>query len=109
LVICTYNATTYLEAFTANIPTVLFWNPEHWELRPSAKPYFDELRNVGILHYTPESATAKVNDISDDPISWWQQTKIQAAKNKFCFQFARTSNKWLKEWKNELLKMSNMS
>jgi putative transferase (TIGR04331 family) len=109
LVICTYNATTYLETFTANIPTVLFWNPKHWELRPSAKPFFDKLSKAGILHYTPESAAAKVNEISDDPISWWQQTEIQAAKDEFCFQFARTSNKWLREWKTELLKMSNMS
>ena len=109
LAICTYNATTYLETFVANFPTVLFWNPKHWELRPSAKPYFDELRKVGVLHYTPESAAAKANDISDDPISWWQQNKIQKVKDEFCFKFARTSSNWLKEWKSELLKMYNMS
>ena len=109
LVVCTYNATTYLETFVANFPTVMFWNPEHWELRSSAQPYFEELRKVGILHDTPESAAAKVNEISYNPTSWWQQTEIQAAKDEFCFQFARTSNSWLKEWKSELLKVSNGS
>jgi putative transferase (TIGR04331 family) len=103
LVVCTYNATTYLETFVANFPTVIFWNPEHWELRSSAKPYFDELRNVGILHDTPGSAAAKVNAISHDPTSWWNQPEIQKAKDQFCFQFARTSINWLKEWKSELL------
>lgn len=106
LFIGTYNATTYLETFAANFPTVLFWNPDHWELRPSAQPYFDELRRVGILHDTPESAAAKVNEICDNPISWWQQPEIQAAKNKFNHQFARTSGNWLKEWKSELLDLA---
>lgn len=109
LFIGTYNATTYLETFTANFPTVLFWNPNHWELRPFAQPYFDELRHVGILHDTPESAARKVNQICDDPISWWQQSEIQAVKNQFCYQFARTSDNWLKEWKNELRKLKSLN
>lgn len=109
LFIGTYNATTYLEAFAANFPTVLFWNPNHWELRPSAKPYFDELSRVGILHETGESAGQKVNEICDDPISWWQQSEIQTAKNQFCYQFAHTSNNWLKEWKEEFLRLKSGS
>ena len=108
LFIGTYNSTTYLETFSANFPTVIFWNPEHWELRSSAQPYFYGLRNVGILHDTPELAAAKVDEISNDPTSWWQQTEIQTAKDEFCFQFARTSSNWLKEWKSELLKVSNI-
>lgn len=106
LFIGTYNATSYLETFVANFPTILFWNPEHWELRSSAIPYFDELRNVGILHDTPKSAASMVNKISHDPVSWWKQPEIQAAKDEFCFQFAHTSNSWLKKWKSELLKVS---
>lgn len=102
LFIGTYNATTYLETFAANFPTVMFWNPDHWELNPSAQPYFDELRNVGIFHDTPESAAVMVNEISNDPASWWNQPEIQKTKDQFCFQFARTSDNWLDEWKKEL-------
>jgi putative transferase (TIGR04331 family) len=102
LFICTYDATTYLETFAANFPTVMFWNPDQWELRPSAKPYFDELSRAGIFHDTPESAADLLNKISHDPASWWNQAEIQSAKDKFCFQFARTSDNWLDEWKKEL-------
>lgn len=102
LFIGTYNATTYIETFVANFPTIMFWNPDHWELNPSAQPYFDELRKVGILHDTPESAAAMVNEISLDPAFWWNQPKVQRAKNQFCFKFARTSDNWLYEW-NETL------
>jgi len=102
LCICTFNATTYLETFVANFPTVLFWNPKHWKTRASAQPYFDRLRKVGVLHDTPEQAASKVNEICEDPIAWWKQSAIQEAKDQFCFQFARTSGKWLEEWRCEL-------
>jgi len=102
LFIGTYNATTHLETFAANFPTVIFWNSDHWELNSSAKPYFDELRRVGIFHDTPESAAALVNEISHDPALWWNQPEIQRAKDQFCFQFARTSDNWQNEWKKEL-------
>jgi len=101
LCISTYNSTTYLETFAANFPTILFWNPLHWELRDSAKLYFDELEKVGILHYTPESAAVKVNEIYRHPELWWQSTEVQRAKSMFCEQFARTSRDWLDEWTRE--------
>lgn len=102
LFIGTYNATTYLGPFAANFPTVLFWNPKHWKTRASAQPYYDRLRKAGILYDTPEQAAQRVNEISEDPVSWWKQTVVQEAKDQFCFQFARTSDEWLKEWKCEL-------
>ena len=102
LFIGTYNATTFLETFSANFPTVLFWNCKQWEIRISAQPYFDKLRSVGILHETPESAAHLVNEIYRDPMSWWLQPEIQEAKNQFCNRFARTSDKWLQEWKEGL-------
>jgi len=89
LVIVTYIGTTYLEAFAANYPTILFWNPDHNEIRLSAKPYFDILRQVGILHDCPESAAEKVNEIYLGPLSWWLSSEVQEAKDKFCDQFAR--------------------
>jgi putative transferase (TIGR04331 family) len=101
LFIGSYNATTYLETFSANYPTVLFWNPKHWELRPSAKPFFDELRKAGILHDSPESAAKKVNEIFKDPQSWWNQKEIQETLNNFNYHFLRTSDDWLCEWKHE--------
>ena len=103
LFIGTGNGTTYIETFVANFPTIVFWDSNLWEIRSIAKPYFDELRNVGILHDTPKSAAEMVNKISHDPVTWWKHPDIQRAKDQFCFQFARTSSSWLKEWRAELL------
>jgi putative transferase (TIGR04331 family) len=105
LAVVTYIGTTYLETLAANYPTILFWNPNHNEIRSSAKPYFDNLRRVGILHESPESAAEKVNEIYLDPLLWWISPEVQEAKNLFCEQFAKTNRAWLSQWKRELLRL----
>ncbi|MBF0380664.1 MAG: hypothetical protein HQL69_06585 [Magnetococcales bacterium] len=105
LCISTYNSTTYLETFVADYPTIIFWNPNHWELRPQAQPYFDSLKNVGILHDTPQTAAKLINQIYDNPGKWWRQPHVQEAKNRFCSAFVKADDKWLNEWAVELGKM----
>jgi putative transferase (TIGR04331 family) len=106
LVVCTYNATTYLETFTADVPTIIFWNPLHWELRSAALPYFQDLYEAGILHYTPEAAAEKADKIYEDPLSWWREPLVQKAKQRFAARFARTSGEWKREWKEKLLPLA---
>ena len=88
LYISTYNATTYLESFTMNVPTVIFWNPNHWELRDSAIPYFEELKRVGIFHETPESAAHHVAAIWNDIDAWWASPAVREVlelfKQRYC-------------------------
>jgi len=83
LYIATYNATTYLESFTMDVPTVIFWNPNHWELRDSAIPYFEELKRVGIFHETPESAARHVAAIWDDIDAWWTSSAVREVLEHF--------------------------
>mgnify|MGYP001170982322 CR=1 FL=1 len=87
--VSTYNATTYLESFTMNIPTVIYWNENHWELRNSAIPYFKMLKDVGIFHETPESAAEHINKIWENVDLWWESDAVQDAlksfKTRYCF------------------------
>jgi putative transferase (TIGR04331 family) len=99
LCIGTYNSTTDLETLSRNFPTIVFFNTRHWELRESAKPFFEELREVGIYHETPQSAAAKVNEVYKDPMVWWNSPEVQAARKNFCQRFARTEENWIDEWK----------
>ena len=91
LYVSTYNAATYLESFTMNVPTVIFWNPNHWELRESALPYFNKLKEVGVLHETPESAARHIELIWDDLDGWWSNIKVKNAVQQFCARFAYIS------------------
>ena len=90
--IVTYNATTFLETFSTNTPTVMFWNPKHWELNESSKIYFDKLKKAGVFHDTPESAARHVNLIWQDVKSWWDSEIVKEAVKSFkdCYAYAPT-------------------
>jgi putative transferase (TIGR04331 family) len=88
LVVSTYNATTFLETMAMDVPTVVFWNPEHWELRGAARSYFDDLREVGILHYSSESASRHVNNVWLDVGAWWKSEAVQKVRRKFCLRYS---------------------
>ena len=105
--LCVYDylATPWLETLSMNFPTVVFWDPERIKILNSALPFLDGLRSVNILHDTPESAAKLINEIYGDPFTWWKSPERQQARDKFCYHFARTSENWLKEWKEELSKM----
>ena len=83
LFISTYNATTYLESFTMDVPTVAYWNERHWELRETADPYFDELKRVGIFHATPRAAAEHVAAVWDDVDAWWRSPQVRAVLDRF--------------------------
>jgi putative transferase (TIGR04331 family) len=88
LFIATYNATTYIESLSLNFPTVIFWNPNHWEVKVDAQPFFDGLKEVGIFHETPESAAQHINKIWHDVTKWWQREDVQMARAHFCEAYA---------------------
>jgi len=90
LFIATYNATTYLESLNWNIPTIIFWNPMHWELKEEVRPYFELLESVGIFHRTPESAAQHMLEVWDNVSDWWESREVQSARAQFCHQFSRT-------------------
>ncbi len=105
IIVIDSNHTAMLEALLANKPTILFWASQLNELRSSALPFYEELRQVGILHDTPEAAAKKVNDIYHQPYDWWMRRDTQKARQKFCENFAYVLTQWVKIWAQELLKL----
>lgn len=89
LFVSTYNAFTFLETLARNKPTIMFWNPEHWELNFSAQKHYDLLIQAGILHRTAESASQKIIQVWENVEEWWETTEIQDAVSSFCTIFAK--------------------
>ena len=81
--VATYNATTFLETFRLNIPTVIFWDPNYWENRDSVKMLFSELKRVKVFHDTPESAAKHINEIWNNVEGWWGSSEVKEVINKF--------------------------
>lgn len=98
LVVIDHNATGCLETLGANIPTVLFWDPDRWEVRESAVPYFDRLREAGILFGSPEAAAAKVSAVYDRPWEWWGDPATQQTRRLFADRYALARSDWQNQW-----------
>ena len=77
LCVSTYNGTFFLESISNNIPTVIFWDPNFWELRDSAVEIFNKLKKAKVFHETPESAASHINNISLDVLSWWNSDEVK--------------------------------
>ena len=52
-------------------------------MRDSAKPYFDDLKKVGIFHETPESAALHVSKVWDNVDGWWKSKPVRKALDQF--------------------------
>ena len=87
-----WNSTTYLESLAADIPTVIFWDVELFELRERVEEDFEDLRRVGIFHTTPESAAEHINQIWDDVESWWEGDDLKEAKDRFMSKYVNSES-----------------
>lgn len=96
--VSTYNATVFLETLAANFPTLVFFDPGKYEIRPEAIPAMDSLRKVGILHDTPESAAEFLNLIGSDVAGWWYGQTLQKVRAEFCQSYAVSSKNWIQVW-----------
>ena len=103
LFISTYNATTFLESFKRNIPTVIYWDPNYWEINESSKPYFDLLKDANIFFDSPESAANHVNVIWEDVEGWWNSKKVKDAVKIFSETYAYTGTAPLEELRSAIL------
>lgn len=102
LYIATYNATSFLESFSMNVPTVMFWNPRHWELRPSAVDDFEALTSVGIYHENAESAARHVERVWDDVGTWWNSVEVRRVVRDFTSRYSNLSGNLLAKLATQL-------
>lgn len=98
LVVIDHMATPLLETFAAGIPAVLYWDPDRWEIRDQARPYFEALRRVGILWDAPEAAASQVERVIKDPAGWWETDELQTVLRTFSDRYALRQDNWLATW-----------
>ena len=107
LVVFAYDSTGLLEALSQDVPSLAFWQNGFEHLRERAKPYYQLLVDVGIVHLTPESAARKVNEIWTDVDGWWTQSQVKDARRRFCERYANVSQSPIQDLKEVLLTASN--
>ena len=93
LVVHSYDSTGILETLSQDIPTLAFWQNGFEHVRDGARPWYQRLVDAGIVHLSPASAAAKVNEVWEDVPGWWQQPDVQQARREFCQRYAKTSQR----------------
>lgn len=90
LVVHSYDSTGILETLSLNIPTIGFWHDLYDEILPEAKPYYELLKEAGILAESPEDAARHICLHWENLEAWWGSYKVQEARKVFCNKYART-------------------
>ena len=98
LLVIDHLGTPMLEALAADVPTLLFWHPQRWEVREEAQPHFDRLRQAGILLDNPEEAAARAAEIAMRPGPWWRSPEVQETRREFVHRYALRHPQWAKVW-----------
>lgn len=94
VIVLDYPATTFNIAFAINKPLVMYLS--HWNFSSDAAPLIKRMKALQILHDTPESAAAFLNQTEIE--SWWQSDDIQTLRQEFCAQFARYDTDGFRQW-----------
>lgn len=97
ILVLTYNETAIVQALASYKPTVVFFRPQHFEMNSDGVNVYEELRQVGVFHDTPESAAQHVNNIWGNVSDWWNSQAVQAAVERHNSEFSRTSEQPTKE------------
>lgn len=96
-------STTYAEALASNTPTLMFWDPTVITLRPAARPFFQQFRECGVLHDSPESAAAELQRAIMDVCAWWSAPAKVAAVAAFKNHYLMTAPRPAQVWTERLL------
>lgn len=102
LVVVDTPSTPMLETLAEDVPCLMTWRADAWTIRPSARPYFDAFREVGVLFESPEEAAAQAARVYKDPRAWWNEPARRAARLKFTRTFALSDPDWISAWLREI-------
>lgn len=104
LIVIDHCSTPWLEAFTANKPTLLYWNPQKWLFNKSSQKFINQLKSLDILHDSPEKAAKMVETVWEHRDQWWNDPKRQKIRQEILESYFRHSPTWLDEWTEAILK-----
>lgn len=88
LVVLDHVMTTMLETIGNDVPTILYWDPEQYNITDEWADVLNELERVGIYHKSAEQAAEYIKFIISDIETWWNQPERVAARNMFKKHFS---------------------
>jgi putative transferase (TIGR04331 family) len=104
LIVCTYPETTFFEALSSGIPTLLLVD-EKWEFSHNFDVIVDLMYTTKIIFKDPYAAAKHINDIWDSPSIWWDSEQMKQVRDEISKWIGDTSDgvsKWVELLKKEI-------
>ena len=107
MVICVYPETTFALSMYSSVPTVLFYNKDHYIFHKQTDNLINILIKNNIIFYDPKLAAKHINKVWDNPVAWFNSTEVKKARNLFLkialgIEFPRNLTKERKHWESIL-------
>ena len=106
IAVCTTLGTSEIEQFGRNFPTLLMLNPLTHPIRSDCRELFSLMKQVGLLHESPQAAAMHIESIWTDTNKWWNQDDVQAVVKQYLARFGRESDHPLREIRKILKSIS---
>jgi putative transferase (TIGR04331 family) len=106
IAVCTTLGTSEIEQFGRNFPTILMLNPLTHPIRSDCHELFSLMKQVGLLHESPQAAAMHIERIWADTNRWWNQDDVQAVVKQYLARFGRESDHPLREIRKTLKTIS---
>jgi putative transferase (TIGR04331 family) len=103
LVILDHPGTTLNICLSANIPTICFWEKEHFIFNIESEILFNILSKNQMLFFSTEELINFIDNNESKISEWWNSTIVQNARKLWCESFARTDKKWKFEWMKKII------
>ena len=100
-------STTWIESLLIGVPTIILIDKGNYDFSVEFEEIFEMLHSVSLVHFSIESAAKMVNAINHDVISWWEEKQRSDTIKKVLNRIAIKSEDVIRDWSEELKKISN--
>jgi putative transferase (TIGR04331 family) len=105
MIVCTYPQTTFSEALTSGVPTVLVYAKHYWETVASFDELIRILCDARIVFFDPADAADHINAVWEDPMNWWRSSEVTQALQEYATEAADVRRDWVKPWTTFMRRM----
>lgn len=99
VIVCTYPETTFAEAMSTNIPTIMFFDKNIFERNPITDNLLNKLVEAKIIFFDAKTAAKHLNKIWDNLDVWWNSDIVLNARIEFRKQASPIDKYWISKWK----------
>ena len=96
------NSTSFLEAYSNNVPTILFWTPKTFLPRENVKKILKEAKKLKLFFDKPENLANFLNNDKNDFEKVWKSSLSNNFRKKIIYKFANLDKTKIKKLINIL-------